>query len=411
MQAYKALSVLIIDDESFMLKILRHILRQLGISAVTAVESGEDALRLFDAGDVPELILLDINMPSIDGVEFIRSLATVDYKGSLILVSGETERALEAVKKLAQARGINVLGYLQKPVAPQALEALLVNIAPAGLRPSRRPKIPAFDNNSLRSAIANGELVNHFQPKVNVQTGAFAGAEVLVRWQHASEGLIYPDLFIPMAEESGLIHELTLAVMCDTFRQIGVWQDAGLQIKPAINISMHSLNTLSFPDDLARMAATANVLMHDIVLEVTERQLIPNLATVLDTLSRLHLKRVKLAIDDFGTGYSSLAQLTDVPFDQLKIDKRFVHRAYANSTTKAIFVASRDMGAQLGMEVVAEGVEDRFDWNWLQKMGCDVAQGHFVARPMPAEALPTWLSEWEQRLLSERLLANTPNPD
>ncbi len=411
MEAYKTLSVLVVDDELFMLKILRHMLDQLGFTAITTVDNGEDALRLLDAGDMAELILLDINMPSIDGVEFIRSLVTLGYRGSLVLVSGENERALATVQKLATARGIDVLGYLQKPVAPNALQALLATMEPPVARSSNRSRTTAYDADTLRAAIANGELINYFQPKVCVQSGDFVGAEVLVRWRHPNDGLVYPDQFIPLAEESGLMQELTMAVLSDTFHQTRVWHDAGLQVKPAINISMDNLNTLNFPDDLARLATEAGVSTHGILLEVTERQLIPNLATVLDTLSRLHLKRVELAIDDFGTGYSSLAQLTDLPFDQLKIDKLFVHGACTDPTAKAIFVASRDMGTQLGMEVVAEGVEDRADWDWLRAVGCDVAQGYFIARPMPAEDLPRWLTEWEQRLQTEHLLDTPSAPD
>jgi EAL domain-containing protein (putative c-di-GMP-specific phosphodiesterase class I) len=409
MEVYRTISVLVVDDETFMLKVLRHLLGQLGFTAITTVDNGEDALGLLESGDTPQLIMLDINMPSMDGVEFIRSLVTLGYTGSLVLVSGEDERALETIEKLAKARGINVLGYLQKPVTPKALETLLSTLKPTELQASSGPQSTTYDSHTLRAAIANGELVNYFQPKVCVQTGAFVGAEVLVRWRHPSDGLVFPDQFIPLAEASELMHELTSAVLCDTFRQVRIWQDAGLEVKPAINISMQNLNTLNFPDDLARMGADARVSIHGLLLEVTESQLIPNLTTVLDTLSRLHLKRVELAIDDFGTGYSSLAQLSDLPFDQLKIDQRFVHGAHSNTTAKTIFMASRDMGAQLRMEVVAEGVEDRADWDWLRKVGCDVAQGYFIARPMPAEALPEWISEWQQRLLTERLLLDPPN--
>lgn len=405
MQGFSALSILVVDDDIVILKVLGHMLGHLGYTAVTAVDSGEDALEQLDTGAMPQLILLDINMPSIDGVEFIRSLVTVGYSGALILVSGETERALETVEKLARARGINVLGYLQKPVLPEALASLLATLKPPALSSVFRSPKTVYDSNALRAGIANGELVNYFQPKVSVDTGEFVGAEVLVRWRHPDDGLIYPDHFIPLAEESGLMPELTSAVLSSTFRQIRLWQDVGLQVKPAINISMDNLNTLSFPDDLAALAADAGISTHGILLEVTESQLIQNLATVLDTLSRLHLKRVNLAIDDFGTGYSSLAQLSDLPFDQLKIDKRFVHGAASNATAKAIFIASREMGTQLGMEVVAEGVEDRADWDWLRQVGCDVAQGYFVARPMPAEDFPDWLSQWQKRMLTEDLLS------
>lgn len=407
MGRYKPLSVLVVDDESFMLKILEHMLRQLGFSAVTTIDNGEDALRQLDGVDAPQLVLLDINMPRTDGVQLIRSLVTSGYAGSLILVSGEAERVLETVVKLAKTRGLNVLGHLQKPVSPQALDALLATWEPPALRETIRRPATVYAGDRLRSAIADGELINYYQPKVNVQSGDFIGVETLVRWRHPEDGLVYPDQFIPLAETYGLMHELTMAVLHETLCQVRAWADAGLRVKPAINVSMENLNRLTFPDDLARMAEKEGVLTRDILLEVTESQLIPNLATVLDTLSRLRLKRVHLGIDDFGTGHSSLAQLSDLPFDQLKIDKRFVHGAHSNPTARMIFIASRDLGNQLDMEVVAEGVEDRADWDWLRQVGCDVAQGYFIARPMPAEALPGWISRWAERIVEERLL--TPN--
>ena len=411
MEDYKALPVLVVDDEPFILNVLRHMLGQLGFEAITTAGSGEEALQILNAGELPQLILLDINMPSIDGVEFIRALVTLGYPGSLVLVSGESERALSAVMRLADVRGINVLGYLKKPVAPDALGELLATLSTRTL-PSLSPsKASTYEPDILQTAIASGELVNYFQPKVNVQTGAFEGVEVLVRWLHPRDGLVYPDDFIPLAEDNGLIQALTMNVLCNTFRQLRLWQDSGLTVKAAINISMDDLNSLSFPDDLAKMAEESGVSTHDIQLEVTERQLIPNLATVLDTLSRLHLKRIALAVDDFGTGYSSLAQLSDLPFDQLKIDKRFVHGASGNPTAQAIFIASTDIANQLAMETVAEGVEDRADWDWLQKMGCDVAQGYFIARPMPAATLPEWLELWRQRVHAEGLLPSPTDPD
>lgn len=405
MLRYKSLSVLVVDDELFMLKILSHILGQLGFAAVTTLDNGEDALRLLEAGNAPELVLLDINMPHTDGVEFIRSLVEFGFAGALILVSGETERMLETVVKLARARGLNVLGHLQKPVTPQALEALLASWEISVLRrPMSRP-VSAYDPDVLRSAIAAGELVNYYQPKVHVQTGDFVGAEVLVRWRHPAEGLVFPDQFIPLMEKYGLMHELTMAVLHETLCQVRAWADAGILVKPAVNVSMDNLNRLTFPDELAALAAEAGVATSEILLEVTESQVISSIATVLDTLSRLRLKRVALAIDDFGTGHASLAQLSDLPFDQLKIDKRFVQGAHSNATARMIFMASRDLGAQLDMQVVAEGVEDREDWKWLRAVGCDVAQGYFIARPMPAEALPQWLAQWRQRITSEHLLA------
>jgi len=404
MKTGKARSILVLDDESFMRKVLSHQLGELGFTTVTTADTGEAALRQLDSGDAPQAILLDLNMPGMDGVEFIRALVARRYAGALILVSGESERVIQTVEKLAAAHGIAVLGNLQKPVSSGALEAML-NAWTPDPSPERRHKTRMlYNTRELRAAIEGGELINYYQPKVAVETGAFVGAEVLVRWRHPRDGLVYPDQFIPLAEEHGLMNELTRTVLAQALRQASVWRDAGLMVRLAVNISMANLDTLSFPDDLAGLAAEAGVSTHEILLEVTESRLMQNLLEVLDILSRLRLKRFGLAIDDFGTGHSSLAQLRDLPFDQLKIDQGFVRGAHASSTKRAIFSASLAMGEQLGMETVAEGVEDRADWTWLRRTGCDVAQGYFIAKPMPADALPDWLASWRDRILKERLL-------
>jgi EAL domain-containing protein (putative c-di-GMP-specific phosphodiesterase class I)/FixJ family two-component response regulator len=405
MEMNKALPILLVDDDSFTLKLLSRILAQLGFTSVITAENGETALRqLADSADTPQLILLDLNMPEMDGVEFVRSLVELDYSGSLIFASGETERVVESVAKLAHVQGLHVLGNLQKPVTPKALVELLESGSPPSSNRGKYKHRTVYDAQTLQTAIAAGELINYYQPKVSLQSGAFVGVEVLVRWLHPRDGLVYPDQFIPIAEEHGMIHDLTRVVLTQALHQVKAWEDAGLRVKPAINISMYDLNSLQFPDNLSRLAQDAKVPLNEIMLEVTESQLMPNLVSVLDILSRLRLKRVSLAIDDFGTGYSSLAQLRDFPFDQLKIDKRFVSGAHADPTARAIFVTCQDMGQRLSMEIVAEGVESRADWDWLREAQCDIAQGYFIARPMPAEALPEWLSQWRQRIDSEHLL-------
>jgi EAL domain-containing protein (putative c-di-GMP-specific phosphodiesterase class I)/ActR/RegA family two-component response regulator len=398
MRQKATLKVMLVDDEPFMLKLLGRQLGNLGFSSPWAYTNGHEALDAL-AGPLgaPDLILLDLNMPEIDGIEFVRQLGERRFEGSLILVSGEDERLLQAASTLVRAHGIGLIGHLNKPASHEALAALLDLWALPNVTRPRSANVQ-YDADTLAAAIANGELVNYYQPKVAVADGRVVGVETLVRWRHPVDGLVFPDQFIGVAEANGQIDALTRVVLMEALAQTKVWNDAGLALRVAVNLSMDNLRTLDFADFIANQAAIVGVSPSNVVLEVTESRLMGDLRTPLEILTRLRLKRFRLSIDDFGTGHSSLSQLRDLPFNELKIDRGFVHRAWENDTLSAIFDASLHMAHQIGMEVVAEGVEDREDWNFLHRSGCDLAQGYFIARPMPAAELPAWIESWKQRL-------------
>lgn len=335
-------------------------------------------------------------MPGMDGVEFVRKLVEHGYAGSLILVSGEDERTLQSARKLVQAHHIEVLGSLQKPVTPQALSKLVLGWAPDTPATKHLPD-KGYGAERLSHAIHHGELINYYQPKVSVANGEVVGVETLARWRHPQDGMVFPDQFIGLAESHGLIDELTAVVLTQALRDTAAWERNGLKLKVAVNVSMDNLTALEFPERVTAVAAAAAVAAQSIVLEVTESQLMKDLRAPLEILTRLRLRRFRLSIDDFGTGHSSLAQLRDVPFDELKIDQSFVHGAHSNETMRAIFFASLRLAKELGMEVVAEGVEDQADWDFLLKTGCDLAQGYFIARPMPAEEVLEWVKGWRSK--------------
>jgi EAL domain-containing protein (putative c-di-GMP-specific phosphodiesterase class I)/FixJ family two-component response regulator len=390
--------ILVLDDEPFMLKLITRMLANLGHDAVSTCDNGQAALKLLDAPlQPPDLILLDINMPQMDGIEFVRHLVEHQYRGALILVSGEDERVLQSIEKLVQAHNITVLGYLSKPVLPDRL-AILINSRIPYLAEAVKPDKKIYGEAELRAAIAHGDLVNYYQPKVSLATGKVVGAETLVRWLHTADGLIMPDQFVGLAEQYGLIDALTHMVLVSALPQARQWQDAQLSLRLAVNLSMDNLLSLSFLDEVVNLTAQAGVHPENLMLEVTESRLMQDQRVSLEILTRLRLKRFKLSIDDFGTGNSSLTQLRNIPFDELKIDQSFVHGAWANDTQRAMFDASLGLARQLGMETVAEGVEDQADWDFLRQQGCDVAQGYFIARPMPAEQFIPWVLAWEGRL-------------
>ena len=385
-------NILIIDDDPFMLKLLTRMLENLGCNSFTACDSGQAALKEIDSqNDRPDLILLDINMPEMDGVEFVRYLVERHYSGSIILISGESERMLLTTVTLIQAHNIPVLGYLHKPVTPEGLAALLRKWSPPSQNKPQMAK-KYYGADEVRAAIANGELINYYQPKVAVATGRVMGVETLVRWHHPVDGMVLPSEFIGVAETHGLIDGLSRMVLANALAQAKVWQDTGLVLQLAVNVSMDNLASLDFADFVATQTAAAGVPPQQIVLEVAENR-IPahNLRAPLETLARLRLKRFRLSIDGFGTGHSSLTQLRNIPFDELKIDRSIVHGAWAGKAEQEKCDACLGMARQLGMETVAVGVEDHDDWNFLRHTKCGLAQGYFIASPMPAADLPAWI--------------------
>lgn len=400
-----SVKMLVVDDDPFVLKWFVRQLNNAGYSEVTPCVSAREAMSALEAaaGSIG-VVFCDLQMPEIDGVEFVRYLVQTDYKGGLVLISGEDQRILQTAEKLARGRNLNVLGALHKPATADQLQKIIGGRLSVALKARSNAAAGAAGNSygadELRQAIADGQLVNYYQPKVELATGKIAGMETLVRWQHPQHGLVLPDEFIALAEEHGLIDDLAHAVLQSALRQARLWRTAGLDTRLAVNVSMYNLNSIDFPDYVAGLASEAGIALSSLMLEVTESKLMQDPIASLDILTRLRLKGVGLSIDDFGTGHSSLAHLRDVPFNELKIDRGFVHGAWRDSSIKAIFDASMSLGRQLGIMTVAEGVEDRADWNFLRKAKCDLAQGDFIGKAMPGKDIPEWLNDWHDRDLA-----------
>jgi diguanylate cyclase (GGDEF)-like protein len=244
----------------------------------------------------------------------------------------------------------------------------------------------------LRGAIDRGELVVHYQPVAHLPTGDTIAMEALVRWQHPVRGLVPPIDFIPAAEGSGLIRPLTVYVLRHALTQCREWIDAGIDVSVAVNLSARHVQDPRCPDDVLDALAATSLPADRLVIEITENAVLGDPRTALDVLTRLRAEGVRVALDDFGTGYSSLTQLKDLPVDEIKIDRSFVAKVGEDQTTRAIVESIVELGARLAMHVVAEGVEDEAVVDRLAALGCELAQGYYFSRPLPADAATAWLA-------------------
>ncbi|MCK7494926.1 MAG: EAL domain-containing response regulator [Comamonadaceae bacterium] len=321
-------------------------------------------------------------MPGVDGLEFLRRLGDSDFRGCVIVLSGEGPRIIHAVRKLLAARPLLILGALEKPAGRTELRTLLDRWRPAVPVAPARPQ-HTYTAADLHAAHQNAEWVLHYQPKVDLRTGALTGTEALVRWNHPLHGLVSPDRFIALAEDCGAIAGLTDWVLKAALAQLALWHEHGLQIQMSVNVSHGEPARGDFARRVGTLVHHSRLSPQDLVLEVTESRMMDLSPAPLETLVRLRTQRFGLSIDDFGTGHSSLAQLRDVPFTELKIDRGPVHGARQNQLIRPMLVGSIGIAQRLGLQAVAEGVETEDDWMLLREVGCDVALG-LLHRPADA---------------------------
>jgi EAL domain-containing protein (putative c-di-GMP-specific phosphodiesterase class I) len=385
-------ALVVIDDEPDLCEFVADVARLEGFSPV-AFAGAPEISAIADAR--PEVIVLDLNMPDMDGVEVLRRCAEWGCEARFILMSGFDRKVLDAANQLALAHKLTVVGILEKPVRAADLQELLRKEVSA---PARRRAPPAVTVTEISRAIARGELVLHYQPQVDLATGQCVGVEALVRWEHPQRGLLYPDAFVEIAERNGYSLAMTRWVLEVAVKE---WQAVGARLAlagtMAINLPPSALIDVTFPEEVMRLAGRLGVDSTRLQFEMTETSVAADPVVALDILTRLRLKGFGLAIDDFGTGHASLEQLQTLPFDELKIDVNFVRAAETDKRARVITEKSIALGKELGLTVLAEGIENERLWHWLRKEGCDRAQGYFIGHPVPAAEMPAWMEAWRER--------------
>lgn len=375
--------LLVIDDEPGICAFITEVAEGVGFEAkaTTTPDDFRATYRTFS----PTAIILDLVMPETDGVELLRFLADDRCRAQILVASGVDPRVLATAKRLGVAHGLQMSGVLEKPIMIPDLEALLK-------KASQTQK--SITEHGLRKAIEERQLVIHYQPKLEFGEGgrqAIKSVEALIRWQHPHDGLIMPNDFIPLAEETGLISPLTDYVMQAATEQMAKWEHDGIILSVAINIAPQLLSHLELPDRFAALMTEHGLPPSRLILEITESAAMADTARTMDILARFRLKDMGLSIDDFGTGYSSLVELFRMPFNELKIDKSLIMEAHMNEQAQLIVRSIVDLAHNLGLRVCAEGTETIEAMDFVRSIGCEMTQGYYLSKPLPPEALAEFI--------------------
>jgi EAL domain-containing protein (putative c-di-GMP-specific phosphodiesterase class I) len=339
----------------------------------------------------PTVILLDLQMPGRDGIELLRELSTLDRHPKVLIASGLDSRVLTTATELGISMGVDIAGAFCKPIALDELEVLLVRLK------SQKKVLSAVH---LKQAIDNGQLVVHYLPKATFKSPGrwiIEGAEALVRWDHPEYGLLYPKDFIRLAEESGLITEVTDFVFRASMEQARVWFANGLYMELGVNLSAQFLGDLQFPDRLLTLIRENNLDPSMVTLELMETAHMQDPSVALDILARLRVKNINLCLDDFGTGASSLTHLYRMPFSEVKLDNQFTNDMRLREDARALVEGLIYLAHKLKMRACAEGVEDEATLKLLETMHCDKAQGHHIGAAVRAKDLEATIENWNSR--------------
>jgi EAL domain-containing protein (putative c-di-GMP-specific phosphodiesterase class I)/DNA-binding NarL/FixJ family response regulator len=391
------MNVLVLEDDDFQRRMVVNMLHSLGVISISEADNGKQALEHIRAvNSTPiDIALCDLNMPEMDGMEFLRHLALEDHNIAVIIVSAQDSKLLASVGSMTRMYGIKLLGTIEKPIMPEQLKELLAKYERSEAERHQPAEAKRFTLEQILQGIQSNQFEPFFQPKVDLKTGQLTGAEALARWVHPEHGVISPYSFVSLLEQSGNIDDLTFLILEKSAIACRSLHERGFTLTMSVNLSLASLDDSTLADKITRTVRKAGIEPQYIVLEITESAAMTNVAPALENLARLCMNGFSLSIDDYGTGYSSMQQLTRIPFSELKIDQSFVKDCADNKAMRIVVESSIDMAHKLRVKSVAEGVETKRDWDTLKSIGCDTVQGYFIAKPMDATAFGSFVASYK----------------
>lgn len=386
--------VLIVDDHPFQLAYLRELFGRAGVSDLHVASNGKEALQMLERESF-SLILSDLMMPELDGVQLIQRLAEWKNCPPVALMTAMPHRMLKNVVGVARALGIDIVDQVTKPATPEAIQRLLGRLDTARDSGRRRMKRSprAYRREQIELALSAGQIQAWFQPKLHLSSGRVIAAEALARWCHPLEGVLMPGEFLDALEQADLEEELLFHMLEQVVRTQISWQSRGRRIKVSLNLPGHLLDILDLPDRLYSRVRELGGWPSALVLELTESSTTSLPSSFHAAACRLRMMGFGLSLDDFGKGYSSFSNLFGAPFTEIKIDRSLVSESVGDPACASALANMIGLAEQLGMEVVAEGVEDRQQLSLMRELECDFVQGFLIAPALPAEVFLQMLRE------------------
>ena len=399
------LNVLVVEDDDFQRKTVTNMLRSLGVTSISNAGNGMEALEIIRGlGLKPfDVAICDLNMPEMDGMEFLRHLSGENKSIAIILTSAVDDKLLTSVGRMARMFGMKLLGSIEKPILLTHLQDLLLKYDNSVRERPQPDTGKSFTLEEILHGINANQFEPFFQPKVDLKVGRLVGAEALARWIHPEHGVIGPYSFIPLLELSGNIDDLTFIMLKKSAAACRSFHDQGHILTISVNLSLRSLDDPALANKITQVVREAGIEPQYIILEITESAAMTDVAHALENLARLCMNGFALSIDDYGTGYSSMQQLTRIAFSELKIDQSFVTDFADNKALRIVVESSINMAHKLQVKSVAEGVETRQDYDMLKSVGCDTIQGYFIAKPMDITAFNDFIENYTFKTTSRSL--------
>lgn len=390
------LNFLVVEDNEFQSHWLKVMLSNIGATKIFQAADGNEALRLLkDESNPIDISFIDLNLPGMDGLELIRHMSKQERAPSIILASALAPALIFSVETMSKAYGVNLLGSIEKPATPEILLDL-ISRHQAAFNTANPKDFLAIDHEEIRRGLLQDEFVPFFQPKVELASGKVKGLEAFARWRHPERGVLPPAFFLDSLRNTNEIDQLDLVIFKKVLGAYENLRGLNPDLQVAINLSAASCANSDFIEKILSYADLGQLDLANISIEIPESAAVENCPSFLENLVRLRMKGFGVSIDEYGTAHSSVQHLMRVPFSELKIDRSMISGPKCSPALEIALGLSIELCRRLDRASVAVGVETRNDWELLQKLGCNFAQGYYIAHPMEQDALSLWMKEWAE---------------